>query len=138
MNDNDKNKIMNKCSVEVAPQASTTVNYTGTSIESQHTDHETVGTQAVSLGNVTGLNKNPKKLAQQTFHRSMLITRARSSSTGSKSESDSNKSCPPEWQRVPTARSNKRMKPSQSPSPEAIKTTNKLSGLQVDLTEDED
>lgn len=51
--------------------------------------------------------------------------------------SDDNTPCPPEWQRVPTARGNKRKKLSESPSPETIKTNNRYHGLQIDLTEDE-
>lgn len=42
---------------------------------------------------------------------------------------------PPPWQRIPERQGAKRKKPSESPSPEALKTSNKFSGLQVDQTE---
>ncbi|CAB3254660.1 unnamed protein product [Arctia plantaginis] len=108
-----------------------------------------VGDQASITVNTTG----SKKLTQQIFHRSLLITRPRSNSLGGKpleslqtvvepprdmatqnAPSQQDTVCPPSWQRVPGTRNPKRKKVNDSP--ENITTSNMFSQLPIDLTEE--
>ena len=115
-------------------------------------------------GNITYENKNksstnlvhtavgPKaKLIQQTFHEGMFLSRRRSNSlseitTGSRALTLSSKepvgmtsnqgTFNPEWQRVPTMRSSKRRRTSDSPPHNnLIKSNNRYDGLATDVPE---
>lgn len=100
-------------------------------------------------------NTSNKKLIQQAFHPSLFISRPRSSSLGSNPvpvqdnltqnktvifnavENEDSAPCPPSWQRVPTNRNSKKRKMLSSPSPDRVKTSNRFSGLPIDLTDTE-
>lgn len=100
------------------------------------------GNQAPTPVNATG-----KRFIQQAFHPS-LFKRTRSSSLGSipqveaattmsqNKTPDTAAPKPPDWQRVPVSRSNKRKRQKlQSPSPEKITTNNMFSELPLDPKE---
>lgn len=119
-------------------------------VKSATEDGIEVATQASMPVNATG----QKKLVQQAFHPSLFLNRPRSSSLGSLSNQASAKekcsqssedsaetlrdtTCPPPWQRVPVSRGVKRKKTSYGPVPESVITSNKFSGLQIDLTDED-
>lgn len=117
-----------------------------------------VGDQAPVSVNATG-SRN-KKFTQQAFHPGLFILKPRSPSLGKiktpdpqnlptlsspvdvemTADDNVNSVCPPPWQRIPTDRNPKRMRPSNSPpdaqTQTAIKTSNRYSGLPIDLTEE--
>lgn len=112
-------------------------------------DHSNVGNQASVIGNATG----NKKLVQQAFHPALFLQRPRSNSmpklnvdtrgdkpanNNADQENDNSveqkATCPP-WQRVPSRNYPKKRKMLQSPSPEAIKTSNRFDELSVDCIE---
>ncbi|XP_041987669.1 uncharacterized protein LOC121739338 [Aricia agestis] len=90
---------------------------------------------------------------QQTFHKSMFLKTRPNPRIESPNRQDNTLHCltpdmspdkdtetrtpsnPPDWQRIPVARSNKRKKLSQTPSPEGIATRNSFSNLPIDETE---
>lgn len=123
--------------------------YSGGGEALQKMDSAGVGDQASEAVNATG----KRKLIQQAFHPSLFINRPRSSSVGSSSkpntpalqrpymeednklvESNGKPKSPPEWQRVPSSNNSKKRKIRHTPSPEKLETSNRFSGLTVDLT----
>lgn len=110
-------------------------------VKSATEDCAGVGNQAPVPVNATG-----KRYIQQTFHPS-LFTRTRCSSLGNTppletttaledSSSDTFVPKPPDWQRIPGIRNQKRKRQKlQSPSPEKITTSNRFSELPLDSKE---
>ncbi|CAB3258396.1 unnamed protein product [Arctia plantaginis] len=109
--------------------------------------------KSAEIGNIDHSNingSNSKRLVQQAFHPG-LFTRQRSSSLGSNqsktqptsgdqpvdTETETTEPCPPTWQRVPVSRNPKRKKTSNNSSPETVKTSNRFTGLTIDLTNTE-
>lgn len=107
------------------------------SVESATEDPTGPNNPVLEANNTTG----KKKLTQQVFHPSLFVNRQKSNTGtapyhGTMTNKDKDPT-PPDWQRQPTMRNHKRKKISESPSPEKLKTSNRFSGLPIDLTEDE-